>query len=205
MFPDLMRDDVFRLETKRLWLRWPRAADVAAVTKLAGDAAVAEMTAQIPHPYPPGAAAEFVLRSRAANLSGDAMVLVLSLRNKPTEAIGCIDLHKTDRDQATLGYWLGRPFWGQGLMSEAAQAALGMAFQVTDLQTVTAAARPGNGRSLGVLEACGFQRIGGGVEAAPARGGQMPVDRYRLRRGELLTTARQTRERPLGVMQMQTA
>ena len=29
MFPDLTRDDVFRLETRRLWLRWPRAADAA--------------------------------------------------------------------------------------------------------------------------------------------------------------------------------
>ena len=31
MFPDLARDDVFRLETARLWLRWPRAADAAAL------------------------------------------------------------------------------------------------------------------------------------------------------------------------------
>ncbi len=27
MFPDLTRDDVFRIETKRLWLRWPRIQD----------------------------------------------------------------------------------------------------------------------------------------------------------------------------------
>ena len=33
MFPDLARDDVFRLETARLWLRWPRAADAAAIER----------------------------------------------------------------------------------------------------------------------------------------------------------------------------
>jgi hypothetical protein len=55
MFPDLLRDDVFRLETRRLWLRWPRAADTALIASLAGERDVAEMTANIPHPYPPGA------------------------------------------------------------------------------------------------------------------------------------------------------
>jgi hypothetical protein len=64
MFPDLLRDDVFRLETRRLWLRWPRAADAALIASLAGEREVAEMTAHIPHPYPPGAAAEFVLKAR---------------------------------------------------------------------------------------------------------------------------------------------
>jgi hypothetical protein len=41
MFPDLLRDDVFRLETRRLWLRWPRAAEETATChtkKLSGAA-----------------------------------------------------------------------------------------------------------------------------------------------------------------------
>ena len=56
MFPDLLRDDVFRLETRRLWLRWPRAGDAAMIARLAGERDVAERTANIPHPYLPGAA-----------------------------------------------------------------------------------------------------------------------------------------------------
>ena len=36
MFPDLTRDDVFRLETRRLWLRWPRLADVQAIVRQRG-------------------------------------------------------------------------------------------------------------------------------------------------------------------------
>ena len=35
MFPDYFRDDVFRLETQRLWLRWPTAADAATIERLA--------------------------------------------------------------------------------------------------------------------------------------------------------------------------
>ena len=48
MFPDLTRDDVFRLETRRLWLRWPRQADAQAIVRLAGEKSVAEMTARLP-------------------------------------------------------------------------------------------------------------------------------------------------------------
>lgn len=36
MFPELTRDDVFRLETRRLWLRWTRMADASAILRLAG-------------------------------------------------------------------------------------------------------------------------------------------------------------------------
>ncbi len=51
MFHDLARDDVFRLETQRLWLRWPQAADAPALAALAGDWEVARMSAHLPHPY----------------------------------------------------------------------------------------------------------------------------------------------------------
>ena len=72
MFPDLARDDVFRLETPRLWLRWPRAADAPAFVGLAGDDEVADMTARIPHPYRPQDAPEDFVSARAGNAQGPA-------------------------------------------------------------------------------------------------------------------------------------
>ena len=92
MFPDLLRDDVFRLETRRLWLRWPRAADAALIASLEGEQDMAEMTAYRPHPYPPGAAAEFVLKARADNMGGDALVLALAPKARPGDIIGAIAL-----------------------------------------------------------------------------------------------------------------
>ena len=62
MFPELARDDVFRLETQRLWLRWPRESDVPALTALAGDWDVAQMTATMPHPYGDEDATRFIVR-----------------------------------------------------------------------------------------------------------------------------------------------
>jgi RimJ/RimL family protein N-acetyltransferase len=89
-------------------------------------------------------------------------------------------------------------------MTEAVEALLGMAFQVTDLHMVTADVRPGNGRSIGVLEGCGFERIGAALEPAPARGGPVPVERFRLMRNDNDRKVAR-RERPLARMQMQTA
>ena len=78
MFPELTRDDVFRLETRRLWLRWPRMADANAILRLAGEKAVAEMTASIPHPYPSQAVEPFVFGARKGNALGEHLVLAIT-------------------------------------------------------------------------------------------------------------------------------
>ena len=75
MFPDLTRDDVFRIETRRLWLRWPRARDAQAIVRLAGERAVAEMTARIPHPLPRTEVEAFLLDARARNSAGAGLTL----------------------------------------------------------------------------------------------------------------------------------
>ncbi len=65
LFPDVTRDDVFRLETRRLWLRWPRVSDVAALADMAGRKEVAEMTGTWLHPLPQGEAERAASSRRA--------------------------------------------------------------------------------------------------------------------------------------------
>lgn len=205
MFPDLLRDDVFRLETRRLWLRWPRATDAALIARYLGERDVAEMTAHAPHPYPPGAAADFVLKARADNMGGNDLVLVLAPKARPTEIIGAIGLHGRGAQEATLDFWLGKPFWAQGYMSEAAHALLDMAFSLTDLAAVHAVARQGDLAARHVLEACGFHAAGSAVETAPARGGTIPVERYALSRSQRALAELTMAGRDLVPPHMQTA
>ncbi|MCX7317510.1 MAG: N-acetyltransferase, partial [Hyphomicrobiales bacterium] len=47
MFPSITHDDVYRIETPRLWLRWPQSADASAIADFARHKQVAEMTASI--------------------------------------------------------------------------------------------------------------------------------------------------------------
>jgi RimJ/RimL family protein N-acetyltransferase len=183
MFPELTRDDVFRLETARLWLRWPRAADTAAIVRLAGERAVAEMTALIPHPLSPPQVTDFVLRSRRANMEGQGLAMAITPRSEPGTLIGIVSI---DPDPTAggphLGYWLGIPYWGEGLMTEAARALVDAFFAYSGGTELTSSARVINPGSRRVLEKCGFSAVGSGLMPFPARGGVMPVDHFRLER-----------------------
>lgn len=182
MFPDLTRDDVFRIETRRLWLRWPRAADTAAVVRHAGERAVAEMTARIPHPLEPAAAEAFILDTRRANAEGRGLTMAVTPRAQPTELIGFVGITPDAEARPALGYWLAVPAWGQGLATEAGRAMIDAFFAYTDGREIVASARVVNPASRRVLEKCGFAYAGSGLRAMPARGGVFPVDAFRLDR-----------------------
>lgn len=59
-----------------------------------------------------------------------------------------------------IGYWMGEPFSGRGLMTEAVRLVTAHAFDTMRLHRLEAACIPGNRRSERVLEKAGFQREG---------------------------------------------
>jgi RimJ/RimL family protein N-acetyltransferase len=58
-----------------------------------------------------------------------------------------------------IGYWLGEPHWGKGLMSEAVKAAVEAAQVFSQFETITAQVLVGNDGSLKVLEKAGFKQV----------------------------------------------
>ncbi|KAB8292799.1 GNAT family N-acetyltransferase [Bifidobacterium avesanii] len=60
-----------------------------------------------------------------------------------------------------LGYWLGRPFWGLGYMSEALRAVIDYAFDALHVDAVWGAHYTENARSGRVMEKCGMRMAGG--------------------------------------------
>ena len=75
------------------------------------------------------------------------------------EAIGCIGLRLGDdvhRKTAEMGYWLGEPFWGRGIMTEVVQEFTRWAFKAFDLQRIFAQPFADNTGSVRVLEKAGF-------------------------------------------------
>lgn len=80
------------------------------------------------------------------------------------QAIGAIELKlnghtdMTDRDdECELGYWLGKPFWGQGIMPEAVKEILRHAFEEIGMTKVWVGYYEGNSKSRRVQEKCGFR------------------------------------------------
>ncbi|UMY17901.1 GNAT family N-acetyltransferase [Methylobacterium organophilum] len=196
MFPDLTRDDVFRIETARLWLRWPVARDAQAVARLAGEPAIARMTARIPSPLSLHEAEAFVIRARACNAAGEGLVMAISRRAAPAGLIGIVSIEPRPEDPAPhLGYWLGQPYWGEGLMTEAATALAEAYFAYAGGGTLASAAMADNPASRRVLEKCGFAPTGQDAHFSLSRGRAVASDTFRLDRAGWLA-GRETGDRP---------
>lgn len=182
MFPDLTSDDIFRIETQRLWLRWPRVSDTAAIASFASLPQIARMTALIPHPYPAGEAERFVMKARADNASGSALVLALVQKKGAQQAIGVLSAISASPDDIEIGYILAPAVWDKGYASEAIKSFIDVVFSLTRARRILANSRIENLASRRVLEKTGFAFADTGLDYLPARGGSHPCDRFHLDR-----------------------
>ena len=193
MFPSITHDDVYRIETSRLWLRWPQPVDAPAIADFARHKQVAEMTASIPHPYPAHQAAEFVRATRDSNRYGTTLELLIVLKGRVQTVIGTVLLRfplaaneqNSTPDlvvQPMIGYALHPDHWGFGYASEACRAIVDALFTLTSVTGVTATVRVDNTPSIHVLEKLGFIRLQERTSYAPLRGLPYQVFDYRLDR-----------------------
>lgn len=138
------------LTTERLVLRPFAEQDAPSVERLAGERRVAEATLEIPHPYPRGGGREWIATLEPAWEAGDGLVLAVT-DGATGEILGAVGLD-IDAPQASaeLGYWIGLPYWGRGVATEAARAVVEFAASL-GLQRITAqhfATNPASGRVL---------------------------------------------------------
>ena len=172
----------FALRTLRLRLRCPRDADAPQVAALAGDRDVAEMTANIPHPYPEGIASAFVAKARESTLLGRDLTLMITPGDDDATIMGLVSARPGPGDCASIAYWLGRHYWGRGIATEAVGAVLAAIFARTAVCAVVTNVRLTNPASARVLEKCGFQGVGLAEQRFPARGQVFPVAQFRIDR-----------------------
>jgi RimJ/RimL family protein N-acetyltransferase len=81
-----------------------------------------------------------------------------------------------------VSLWLGAPYWGRGLATEAAQALIDHAFSDSRLTVLWCSNRVTNTRARRVIEKCGFQFRGTGMVRSPTFFGAFPVERFVLDR-----------------------
>ena len=126
------------LQTTRLMLRPFTMADAPAVKRLAGAPEVADTTLSLPHPYPDGAAEEWIGTHAEQFASGTGATFAMVDRGT-IEVCGAIALDITPRfRRAEMGYWLGVPYWNRGYTTEAAAAILKYGFETLNLHRIFA-------------------------------------------------------------------
>ncbi|MBR6623827.1 MAG: GNAT family N-acetyltransferase [Ruminococcus sp.] len=145
------------LETERLILRRFDESDAENVYLYAKDPDVGPIAGWPPH--------KSVDESREVIrnvFSGsEAYAVCLKSDNKAIGAIelklnGHTDMTEKD-DECELGYWLGKPFWGQGIIPEAVREILRHAFKDIGMNKVWCGYYDGNVKSKRVQEKCGFR------------------------------------------------
>lgn len=181
MFPEITRDDVFRLETRNLWLRWPVAADAAnGVSDISGTGTPEEAAGD---PY---RNATILAAWRDHNATGRDLHLVVTGRGIDRHVIGAVDLvpvrGRAEDCGLRLRAWIGPAARGRGLGTEAVQAMVDAAFMLSDTPLVAASSRVLDPAFRRVLEKCGFSSCGTGLDPAPDGHGLAASDRFRLDR-----------------------
>ena len=143
------------LQTKRLILRPWQESDAASLYAYAKDPEVGPPAGWPPH------TSEENSRDIIRNVLSAPETYAVCLKNG--EAIGSVGLKLkgytdlTDReDECELGYWIGKPFWGQGLIPEAAGELLRYAFEELNMRAVWCGYYEGNEKSRRVQEKLGF-------------------------------------------------
>lgn len=143
------------LETARLHLRGPTEADAPAIQKYFNDyEVIRQLAAHAPWPYPDDGALVFLREHVSPKQGHDHWVWGLFLKTAPDELIGVIDLWRAERPE-NRGFWLARPFWGQGLMSEAADKITDHAFNDLGFSRLILSNAVGNLRSRRIKERAG--------------------------------------------------
>ncbi len=146
-----------QLATDRLLLRPFTLDDAPAVQRLAAAYEIAENTLLIPHPYPEGAAAEWIAsQPRSANNHVFAITLL-----DGGDVAGAIGLEaQPEHGRGEIGYWIGVPYWNRGYVTEAARAVLTWGFESLGLHRIFAyhfTRNPASGR---VLQKIGMKHEG---------------------------------------------
>lgn len=145
------------METERLLLRPWQDADAEDLYKYASSPEVGPIAGWPPH--------QSVEESR--NVIRDVFsgqeCYAICLKSDKTP-IGAVELKlnghtdMTERDdECELGYWLGRPFWGQGIMPEAAAELLRRGFEDLNMSKIWCGYYDGNEKSKRVQEKLGFR------------------------------------------------
>ena len=146
------------IETSRLILRPWREEDAESLFKYAQDPDVGPIAGWTSH-----ASVENSLEIiRTVFAAPETYAVVLKETNEPIGSCGIMfsnDLHSAEMksSEAEIGYWIGKPYWGQGLIPEAVKALLSRCFKELSIDTVWCGYYDGNLKSKRVCEKSGFR------------------------------------------------
>ena len=110
-----------------------------------------------PHPYTQADARVFIGTVQGRTPQTDFAVVV---GGRAVGGVGFVPQSDVERLSAEIGYWLGEPYWGRGIMPRAVTAVAEYVFRETEIIRLFAPVFGFNRTSMRVLEKAGFEKAG---------------------------------------------
>lgn len=167
------------IKTSRLTLRPFNKEDSFDVQKLIGNVNVSKSTLNIPHPYDNKQAREWIACHQLQWYQQITVTYAIIYR-ATGDLVGSISLMDIARAEASLGYWIGEPYWNMGFCTEASNAIIHFAFKAMALHKLTANHASNNPASGRVMRKIGMAHVGHG-RARRLNGNEVGIEHYELR------------------------
>lgn len=134
-----------------------RRADRTSLADRLNDREIYDRLLLVPYPYSLADADRFLdIAEEATAKQGEP--IHFAIRDRQGELIGGLGFQSLTLGHSTeIGYWLGRPFWGQGIMTDVVRVAVEHAFTRWNVVRIAAHVHDFNQASARVLEKNGFQ------------------------------------------------
>ena len=148
------------LKGRRILLRYPTLRDARSIYFYAKEPDIARYTT-LPQPYTLAHAKSFLKRTVLSRHDKHAYRFAI-IWKETGELIGMMGLESVDSvsKRAEIGYWLGKPYWGKGIMQEAISLLLDFGFKKLKLERIFAKVYHKNPASAHLLEKHGFTKEG---------------------------------------------
>ncbi|MTI17759.1 N-acetyltransferase [Rhodobacteraceae bacterium RKSG542] len=170
------------LKTERLTLRAFRQDDLDRICEYLNDFDITKMLVPVPYPYT-REDAQFWIDLTTNSDGSDNINWAI---DDGSGIIGCIGSFEL-QSGTTFGYWLGKPYWGKGYVSEAGRAVREYLFAHYDFPVLRCGAFVENPGSQNVLKKLGFLEVGRNELSSAARGNQLvPNIKFELPRSRYL-------------------
>ena len=164
------------IETVRLRLRELQEADLCSLAGTINNPRIARNLTRVPWPYDLNDARAFYEHTLA--LQPQSAVFVITDRSNPDRLLGAISYEGVPDPE--LGYWLDEPYWGKGIITEAARSVIQHAFLASGVQRLISRCILGNEPSRRILVGLGFRPVDVSLVSSNARGRAVTCQNFEL-------------------------
>ena len=175
-----------RLDLESCGVRSFRETDAGELARHANNRKVwLQLRDQFPHPYTIDDARNFIALARSGH---PETMFAITVRDVAVGGIGAKLRDDVERCSAEVGYWLGEPYWGRGIMTRALAGFTRFAFTAYDLERLYAVPYASNAASCRVLQKAGYRLEGRMRRSAIKDGKVRDKFLYAILRGDRATS-----------------